>query len=149
MLALNFPAYSFKIKNSENKQHIFDIIRKKYVLLTPEEWVRQHAIQFLLREKHYPASLIAVERQFSLHKLKKRFDILLFDTKAQPWLIVECKSPQVRITQAAFDQLARYNLKYNAPFLMVTNGIDHYFCNLDHQNQRYTFLKTVPEYQKT
>jgi len=148
MLALNFPAYPFKIKNSENKQHIFDIIRKKYVLLTPEEWVRQHVIHYLISEKNYPASLMAVERQFSLHKMKKRFDILLFDVQAKPRLIVECKSPQVKITQDTFDQLARYNLKYDAELLMVTNGIDHYFCSLDHQNQQYTFLKSIPQYQQ-
>ncbi len=148
MLALNFPAYPFKIKSSENKQHIFDIIRKKYVLLTPEEWVRQHVIQYLISDKNYPASLMAVERQFSLHKTKKRFDILLFDSMAQPWLIVECKSPRIKINQDVFDQLARYNLKYQAQFLMVTNGIDHYFCRLDHQKQQYTFLKTIPKYQK-
>ncbi len=119
------------------------------MLLTPEEWVRQHVIHFLLSEKDYPASLMAVERQFTLHKMKKRFDLLLFDRHAQPWLIVECKAPTVKITQNAFDQLARYNLKYNAQFLMVSNGIDHYFCSLDHQKQQYTFLNTLPPYQQS
>ena len=146
MLALNFTAYPLKIKNSENKQHIFDILRKKYVLLTPEEWVRQHVIHYLINEKNCPPSLTAVERQFTLHALKKRFDILVFNKEAQPWLIVECKSPTVKINQEVFDQLARYNLKFDAQFLMVTNGIDHYFCSLDHQKQGYHFLKTLPTY---
>ncbi len=117
------------------------------MLLTPEEWVRQHVIHYLISEKKYPASLMAVERQFTLHKMKKRFDILLFDRNAQPWLIVECKSPKVTITQDTFDQLARYNLKYKAELLMVTNGIDHYFCSLNHETQQYIFLKTIPQYQ--
>lgn len=119
------------------------------MLLTPEEWVRQHVIHYLIQDKGYPASLMAVERQFSLHKLKKRFDLLLFDRKAQPWLIVECKAPQVKISQNTFDQLARYNLKFEAQLLMVTNGIDHYFCSLDHVSKAYRFLKTIPNYQKS
>ena len=119
------------------------------MLLTPEEWVRQHVIHYLLHDKNYPASLMAVERQFIWNKMRKRFDILVFDSKAQPQLIVECKSPRVKITQDAFDQLARYNLNYHAELLMVTNGIDHYFCNLDHQNEQYTFLNNLPSYLKS
>ena len=146
MQALNFPTYTFKLKSSENKQYIFDVIRKKYVVLTPEEWVRQHAVNFLIHEKKYPPSLIAVEKQLLVNNLKKRFDILIFNRKGFPELIVECKSPTTKIKQDAFDQIARYNLKLNAKFLIVTNGLQHYFCKLDYENEHYIFLKEIPEY---
>jgi len=147
MQGLNFPTYKFKLKSSENKQYIFDVIRKKYVVLTPEEWVRQHTVHFLIYEKKYPASLIAIEKQLEVNKLKKRFDILVFNKKGSPDLIVECKSPKIKITQDAFDQIARYNLNLNANFLVVTNGLQHYFCKLDHENEHYIFLKEIPNYK--
>ncbi len=147
MQVLNFPTYKFKLKSSENKQYIFDVIRKKYVVLTPEEWVRQHTIVFLTDEKKYPKSLIAIEKQLEVNKLKKRTDILVFNTNGQPELIVECKAPTIKLTQASFDQIARYNLKLEANYLVVTNGLQHYFCKLDHQNERYIFLKEIPDYK--
>ncbi len=146
MQALNFPAYKFKIKSSENKQFIFDVIRKKYVVLTPEEWVRQHVLHYIIEEKNYPASIIAVEKQLFVNGLKKRFDILIFNKKGLPELVIECKSPKIKITQDTFDQIARYNLKLNANYVMVTNGLDHYFCSLDHEKKQYNFLKKLPNY---
>jgi hypothetical protein len=149
MKVLNLPFYKFNIKISENKRLIFDQLRKKYVVLTPEEWVRQHFISYLLSEKKYPASLIAIEKELKINGLKKRTDILIFNKKGFPNIIVECKAPSVPITQNTFDQIARYNLKLNASFLIVTNGLQHFYCQMDHENQQYVFLKDIPNYSVT
>ena len=146
MQELNFPSYAFKLKSSENKTLIFDIIRKKYVVLTPEEWVRQHVLKFLLEEKKYPASLIAVEKQLKLHTRTKRTDIVVYNTQGTPEVLIECKAPSVKITQETFNQIARYNLTANASYLMVTNGLAHYFCQIDTKNETYVFLKDIPGY---
>lgn len=146
MQPLNFPQFSFRFKNNENKISIFDEIRKKFVILQPEEWVRQHCIMFLLHTKKYPKSLINVEKQLSVNGLVKRYDLVVYNPDGSIYLIVECKAPQVTITQATFDQIARYNLTLKAQFLMVTNGLDHYFCKINHNEQRYVFLKDIPEY---
>ena len=146
MQELNFPSYAFKLKSSENKTLIFDIIRKKYVVLTPEEWVRQHVLRFLLEEKNYPASLIAVERQLKIHTRTKRTDIVVYNTQGTPEVLIECKAPSVKITQDAFDQIARYNLTANSSYLMVTNGLSHFFCQIDAENETYVFLKDIPAY---
>lgn len=148
MLKLNFPDYSFRFKNSENKPLIFDVIRKKFVVLTPEEWVRQHVVHFLISEKQFPTALINVEKQLVLHETKKRYDAVVFNSDGSIHLIVECKAPHINITQETFDQIARYNLVTKATYLMVTNGIVHYFCRLDYENERYVFLETIPERQK-
>lgn len=146
MQALNFPRFSFRFKNNENKLAIFDEIRKKFVILQPEEWVRQHCVQFLIEMKHYPKSLINVEKELLVNSLKKRYDILVFKPDGSIHLIVECKAPTVKITQDTFDQIARYNMVLNATYLMVTNGINHYYCQIDAANQRYVFLESIPEY---
>ncbi len=148
MTNLNLPTYSFKIKSKENILYIFDILRKKDVVLTPEEWVRQNYIQFLISEKKYPKSLIAIEKQLKVNNLIKRTDILIFDKNGLPYIIVECKSPKVKITQDVFDQIARYNLKLQAKYLIVTNGIQHFYCQMDHQQMKYDFLKEIPNYSK-
>ena len=145
MLKLNFPEYSFRFKNSENKRLIFDPIRKKFMMLTPEEWVRQHTLQFLIQEKGYSASLINVEKQLNLHGTKKRYDIVVFNPNGSIFLIVECKAPTIEINQETLDQIARYNLVTQAAYLMVTNGIDHFYCQMDYQNERYIFLRELPE----
>lgn len=147
MQPLNLPTYQFKIKSSENKQLIFDIIRKKYVVLTPEEWVRQHFVHYLIEEKYYPISLIAVEKQLTVNNLKKRFDILVFNTDGFPEIIVECKAPKIAINQDTFDQIARYNLTINSNFLVVTNGLSHYYCLIDTKNEQYNFLKDIPRFK--
>lgn len=146
MQPLNLPTYPFKIKSSENKYFIFDIIRKKYVVLTPEEWVRQHIIHYLIEEKNYPISLIAVEKKVTVNKLTKRTDILVFNNKGNPHIIVECKAPSIKISQDAFDQIARYNLKLDANYLIVTNGLKHYHCQMDFVKQEYIFLDTIPNH---
>jgi len=143
---LNFPTYPFRIKNSENKLSIFDDIRKKFIVLTPEEWVRQHCVQFLMIEKKYPKSLINVEKELLINGRKKRYDIVVFNTDGSIHILIECKAPKINITQKTFDQIAQYNLKLNANLLMVTNGLSHYYCQMDYDNERYQFLRDIPEY---
>lgn len=144
MQELNFPRYSFRFKSSENKPAIFDEIRKKFIVLTPEEWVRQHVIQYLLLEKRYPKSLINIEKTIKISDLVKRYDAVVYNPDGSIFLLVECKAPQVKISQASFDQIARYNLTLKAQYLMVTNGINHYFCMMDFENEKYIFLKDLP-----
>jgi hypothetical protein len=147
MQKLHFPTYNFRFKNSKNKVSIFDVIRKKFIILTPEEWVRQHVIHFLIAEKKYPKSLINVEKILKVNGLDKRYDIVIFNTDGSIYILVECKSPKIKITQATFDQIARYNLSMKAEYLMVTNGLNHYFCNMDFENEKYEFLREIPDYE--
>jgi hypothetical protein len=144
MQRLNFPDYSFKVKSKENKPSIFSILRKKYLILTPEEWVRQHCVQFLISEKNYSPSLLNEERKIDLNGISKRYDILAFKTDGDIRLIVECKAPHIKINQDTFDQIARYNLALKADLLMITNGISHYFCKMDYELKTYIFLKDLP-----
>jgi len=146
MTNLNLPTYSFKIKSKENKLYIFDNIRKKNVVLTPEEWVRQNYIAFLIFEKKYPPSLISVEKKLILNTLTKRTDIVIFDASGKPNIIVECKAPSVKITQNAFDQIAQYNMILNAKYLIVTNGLQHFYCQMNFEKMKYDFLKEIPSY---
>nr|WP_311455593.1 type I restriction enzyme HsdR N-terminal domain-containing protein [uncultured Capnocytophaga sp.] len=148
MQILNFPLYEFRFKNSENKLYIFDIVRKKFVSLTPEEWVRQHTIQFLLKEKKYPQSLMNVEKQIQVNQLTKRYDIVVYRSDGSIFLAVECKAPQVKITQQIFDQIARYNMTLKAENLMITNGLHHIFYQIDYVNQKYVFLEELPDFYK-
>ena len=125
---------------------IFDEIRKKFILLTPEEWVRQHVVQFLLQDKNYPKSYINVEKLIKINDLSKRYDGVVFQPNGEIFLLIECKAPEVAISQQTFDQIARYNLVLKAKYLMVTNGLNHYFCQMDFENEKYVFLKELPEY---
>ncbi|WP_438423818.1 type I restriction enzyme HsdR N-terminal domain-containing protein [Aquimarina macrocephali] len=147
MQKLNFPEYRFRFKNSENKVSIFDRIRKKFIILTPEEWVRQHTIHYLIEEKKYPESLINVEKLIQLNGLNKRYDIIIFNPDGSIFLIIECKSARVKITQEVFDQIARYNLALDSEYLMITNGLDHYYCQMNYTDKQYTFLKDIPDYK--
>jgi hypothetical protein len=147
MQKLNLPTYKFKLKSSENKTLIFDKLRKKYMVLTPEEWVRQHYVYFLIEEKKYPVSLIALEKQLTINNRKKRTDILVFNKEGNHEIIVECKAPSIKITQDTFDQIARYNLKLKANYLIVTNGLEHFYCKMDFKNETYIFLKDIPDYK--
>lgn len=148
MQQLAFPSYEFRFKSNENKPMIFDLVRKKFVVLTPEEWVRQHVLHFLISEKNYPLSLINVEKQIKLNKTIKRYDIVVFNKDGSIHLIVECKAPKIEITQETFDQIARYNFVLDASNLMITNGLSHYYCRMDFENKRYIFLEDLPAYQK-
>ncbi len=147
MKQLQFPTYSFRFKNSENKVAIFDEIRKKFIIITPEEWVRQHVIQFLLQDKKYPKSHINVEKLLKINHLTKRYDVVVYKPNGDITILVECKAPEVKITQSTFDQIARYNMTLNADYLMVTNGLNHYFCKMDYVNEKYDFLSELPNYQ--
>ena len=146
MQKLNFPSYSFRFKNSENKISVFDSLRKKFIILTPEEWVRQHVVHYLLSEKKFPASLLSVERQLKVNNLIKRYDILAFNPNGSIHLMVECKASSVKINQDSFDQIARYNLSLNATYLMVTNGLEHYYCQMDYEKEKYHFLEDIPSW---
>lgn len=147
MQKLNFPTYSFRFKNNENKTYIFDVIRKKFLVLTPEEWVRQHVLQFFLQHKGYPLSFINVEKLVKVNGTQKRYDIVVYRNDGSIFLLVECKAPEVTITQQTFDQIARYNLTLNASYLMVTNGLSHYFCQMDFQQEKYRFLTDLPTFE--
>lgn len=125
---------------------VFDNIRRKFIVLTPEEWVRQHVVHYLLAEKHYPKSLINVEKMLKVNGLTKRYDVVVFNPDGSIKILVECKAPDVAISQTVFDQIARYNLVMEAEFLMVTNGLNHYFCRMDFEAEQYIFLKSLPEY---
>ena len=147
MQKLNFPAYSFRFKNSENKTAIFDEIRKKFIILTPEEWVRQHVVQFFLQEKKYPKSYINVEKVLKINNLNKRYDLVVFNPDGSIFVLVECKAPEIKISQNTFDQIARYNMTLKAQYLMVTNGHNHYFCQMDYQQERYHFMQELPSFK--
>ncbi len=145
---LNLPSFAYRLKKTENnKLYIFDIIRKKYVTLTPEEWVRQHFIHYLINTRHYPASLISVEMSFKLNKLDKRSDISIFNNKGSLLMLVECKAPSIELNQKVFDQIFSYNLPLKASYLVVTNGITHIACKLNTKiNQIDHFLNEIPDY---
>ena len=146
MIQLNFPDYQFRFKNSKNKIAIFDEIRKKFIILTPEEWVRQNVVQYLLIEKKYPKSLINVEKTLKINGLTKRYDIVVFNNNGSINVLIECKSTDIKISQTVFDQIARYNMTLKANFLMVTNGLNHYICKIDFENEKYSFLESLPNY---
>lgn len=147
MQALNLPTFEIKTKSIKGKTFIFDVIRKKYVALTPEEWVRQHILHFLVVHKNYPSSLIAVEAGLKLNGLNKRADLIVYDKLGIPFLIVECKAPEVKISQDTFDQIARYNVAFNVKYLVVTNGMHHYCCKIDYETNNYTYLQNLPEFE--
>ena len=144
MQTLNFPTFQFRFKNSENKLLVFDDIRKKFVLLTPEEWVRQHVVHYFIRVKGYSKSYINVEKVVKINGLNKRYDVVVYKPDGSIFLLVECKEPKVTIDQGTFDQIARYNLTLKADFLMVTNGINHYYCKMDYEAKKYHFLNDIP-----
>lgn len=146
MWQLNLPLYNFRIKIHNEKQHIFDNQRKKFVVLTPEEWVRQHFIKFIIDEKGYPTSRIAIEKQIVVNGLKKRCDAVIYSSKMQPCMIIEFKAPSVELKQATFDQAAVYNSKLKVDYLIVSNGISHLACKIDVENSRYSFLQDIPFY---
>lgn len=146
MQQLNFNSYDFRFRNTEGRISIFDEIRKKFIILTPEEWVRQNVVQYLLQEKKYPKSYINVEKVIKINGLIKRYDVVVFQPNGKLFLLVECKSTDIVINQTTFDQIARYNMVLESEYLMVTNGLNHYFCQMDYQNEKYNFLKELPAF---
>jgi predicted type IV restriction endonuclease len=144
---LNLPVYSFRITGKEGKEMILDPIRKKYIKLTPEEWVRQNFVQYLVREGKYPPGLIGIEVMSPYNNLKKRVDILVHNRSGQPVMIVECKEPDVQLNDKVFDQIVTYNLGFKVPYLIVTNGMDHYACKINFDEKSFEFLLTIPLYE--
>lgn len=148
MQQLNLPLSDARIREGETgKREIYDEIRKKYVRLTPEEWVRQHFLYYMINHLGYPASLIVVEAAILCNGMKKRFDILAYLSNGNPNLVVECKAPSVEITQAVFDQVAMYNMTLSVEYLVVTNGLTHYACKINHEVKTYAFLQDMPTYE--
>ena len=147
MIDLCFPNYEFRLKKIDEKRFIFDEIRKKYIELTAEEWVRQNCIKFLINKKNYKSQLIAVEKKIILNNLTKRFDIIAYDNNGEPNLLVECKAPNIAIRQETFDQILTYNRVINSKYLMITNGIIHYYCKIDNIDNKINFLKDIPNYK--
>ncbi len=148
MQSLNLPEYLFKIRQNDGRKEIFDPIRKKYVALTPEEWVRQHFVQYLINEKSAPATLIAIEQTLTYNTMKRRSDIVVYSGKAMPLILVECKSAEIKLSQKVFDQIARYNMALKVPYLIITNGLTHFCCKIDFHSMAYTFLKDIPDYRE-
>ena len=147
MYELNLPKYGIKIKNDKGHQSIFDVLRRKYVALTPEEWVRQHFVHFLIEHKGYPKALMTNEIQLAIGNKKLRCDSVLYDRTLRPRMIIEYKAPTVNITQKVFDQITIYNMLLHVDYLVVSNGIKHYCCRMDYANQKYLFLEDIPDYQ--
>jgi len=146
MQKLNLPEYSFRIKKENGKQLIFDTIRKKFVVLTPEEWVRQNFIQYLKNEKKYSENLMAVEKQIIVNGKQQRFDLLVYSRNGQPKLIVEFKAPGVKISQDAFDQVVRYNMALRVEKVIVSNGLQHFACEIDYVKNSFSYLPEIPKY---
>lgn len=147
MQALNLPPFDAKIDTKEGKHFILDVIRRRYVALTPEEWVRQHFVHYLITYKGFPRTLMANEVQLSLNGTKKRCDTVLYKRDLTAQMIVEYKAPDVKITQAVFDQIGRYNLVLHVDYLVVSNGLSHYCCRMDYEHNTYRFLPDIPAYQ--
>jgi len=149
MEKLNLPDYTFKTRQlPEGKVEIFDPVRKKYLILTPEEWVRQNFIQYLVNEKEYPQSLVLIEKGLSLNRMKKRFDAVVYSKQGQPLVLIEFKSPQVKIDQKVFEQIAAYNLQLKVKYLIVSNGLKHYCCMINYSTGKIEFLVEIPIYEE-
>ena len=146
MKSLNLPPFEYMVKKQNGQIWIFDIIRKRYVVLTPEEWVRQHFVHFLMAHKSYPQALMANEVQVQLNGTKKRCDTVLYRRDLTARMIIEYKAPEVEITQKVFDQITRYNMVLKVDYLIVSNGIRHYCCRMDYERNGYTFLQDIPDY---
>ena len=148
MIQLNLPDYPIRLSGTQEHPSIFDILRRKYVALTPEEWVRQHFIHFLINQKNYPATLLANEIKLREGNKTLRADSVLYDRELRPRMIVEYKAPHIPITQKVFDQISTYNMLLHVDYLVVSNGLQHYCCKMDYDNQKYLFLEDIPDYKK-
>jgi predicted type IV restriction endonuclease len=144
---LNLPSANFSLRKDQGKVWIFDMIRKKYVVLTPEEWVRQHFVHYLINDLKYPRSLFRLEGALTYNSLPKRSDILIRDRQGKPWMLIECKSPSIKLTQRAFNQIAVYNMTIGATFLAVTNGMVHYCCPAPQAGEAAQFAGSFPSFE--
>lgn len=147
MLLLNLPTYQVKIIERSAKKSIFDDLRRRYVNLSPEEWVRQHFIHFLIEHKGYPSALMGNEILLNLNGMKKRCDTVLYRRDMTPQMIIEYKAPTIKIDQDVFTQISNYNLVLKVDYLIVSNGLDHYVCKMNYEHQSYIYLKNIPDYK--
>ena len=147
MYRLNLPLYPIKVVERDKKQLIFDFLRRKYVALTPEEWVRQHFVHYLIDHKGYPKGLMGNEIELRIGEKRLRCDTILYNKEAQPRMIIEYKAPTIQLQQKTFDQISVYNLLLKVDYLIVSNGLQHYCCKMDYPNQKYEFLEEIPDYQ--
>lgn len=147
MYSLNLPKFDVKIQKSKTEVQIFDSLRQKFLVLTPEEWVRQHFVNYLISEKNYPKSLMANEASIKLNSMIRRCDTIVYNQQLDPIAICEYKSPKINITQETFDQIVRYNIVLRVKYLIVSNGLNHYCCKIDYENNSYEFLKEIPNYK--
>ena len=145
---LQLPPYPFKITDQNGLLTLFDIIRKKNIVITPEEWVRQHFVQYLIGHKHFPKALIKLEGGHKLHGMAKRSDIVVYNPQGEKILLVECKAPSVTIDQKTFDQVAHYNIVHKVKLLAVSNGLQHYYCRINFENRDYKFIEELPDYKE-
>ena len=146
MYKLNLPSFDFKLKKAGDRLWIFDAIRKKYIVLTPEEWVRQHFVNYLVSEKKYPRSLLRIEGGLVYNQLQKRTDIVIFNRQAEPWMVIECKAPSVRVSPSALAQASVYNSTLKAQYLSVTNGLVHLCAHIDWMERKTTLLEQMPPF---
>lgn len=147
MMRLNLPPYPARVKEADGRRQIFDILRRKYVALTPEEWVRQHFIHYLIGYKGYPAALLANEVPLQVGEKRVRADSVLYDRQLRPRLIIEYKAPTIPLNQKVFDQITVYNLLLHVDYLIVSNGLETYICKMDYTNHTYRFLEMIPDYK--
>ena len=147
MTRLNLPPFEIKLRGTKAQPQIFDILRKKYIALTPEEWVRQHFVHFLVEHKGYPAALMANEIQLKVGEKTLRADSVLYSRDLKPRMIIEYKAPHIPITQKVFDQISIYNMLLHVDYLVVSNGLQHYICKMDYNNKKYLFLEDIPDYK--
>ena len=147
MVQLNLPPYQIRVRETGGRKQIFDILRRKYVALTPEEWVRQHFIHYLIEHKNYPAPLLANEVPLQIGEKRMRADSVLYDNQLHPRIIIEYKAPNITLTQKVFDQITVYNLLLHVDYLIVSNGMTTYICKMDYEKQTYKFLETIPNYE--
>lgn len=143
---LNLPEYDVKVRGTREKPEIFDFLRKRYVALTPEEWVRQHYTHWLVEHKGYPQGLLGNEIALKCGQKTLRCDSILYNKEAQPLVIIEYKAPTVPLTQRVFDQISTYNLLLHVDFLMISNGLQHFCCRMDYEAQTYHFMQEIPDY---
>lgn len=148
MTRLNLPPFEIKLRGTKAQPQIFDILRKKYIALTPEEWVRQHFVHFLVEHKGYPAALMANEIQLKVGEKTLRADSVLYSRELKPRMIIEYKAPHIPITQKVFDQISIYNMLLHVDYLVVSNGQQHYICKMDYNDKKYLFLEDIPDYEE-
>jgi hypothetical protein len=148
MKPLNLPTYSLKIKSDNGLDYVYDQFRRKYVRLSPEEWVRQNFAHYLVSERSYPSSRMMLEKSLRINKMSKRCDILVCNDSGEPIVMIECKSPDIKIGQKTFEQVSVYNIAFHVQYLIITNGLQHFCCSVDFEKMSVNLLNDIPDYEK-